>query len=336
LIHQLALSALLMLGLLGLLLAIRWGVGPQALEPALWVLLPVVPFVLLREFIRRISFARLQTTAAIAVDGCVATLQLGGLVLLAWWGSLTVWAIYGVIGASCAAATLGWFAFRDLPLRPRKVRILADWRHNWSFSKWTLGSLLVANSTQILILPWFLTGAHGEAANGVLAACTALVGLANTFLVGVDNMLGPKMAHSYVSGGARELRRLGAKSTVLLSGVLAVFCLAVWLAGDQLSLAVYGSQYAATGTIVTLLTLNILAAALGMAPGNGLWALERPSSNFAASLCDMTATIAVAACLVWPWGVQGVAVAVLTGTSVGTTMRWVMFWRQLRALPVEA
>jgi O-antigen/teichoic acid export membrane protein len=148
-------------------------------------------------------------------------------------------------------------------------------------------------------------------------------------------MLGPKMAHSYVSGGARELWRLGAKSTVLLSAVLALFCLAVWLAGDALSLAVYGSQYAGTGTIVLLLTLNILAASLGMAPGNGLWALQRPSSNFAASLCDMTATIAVAAYLVWPWGVEGVAIAVLTGTCVGTTMRWVLFMRQLRMLQVE-
>jgi len=329
--HQGILAALTVLCLLGLNASIRLGFGPRSLEPAVWGLLPAVPFLLLRECIRRISFARLKMRTAIAIDATVASLQLGSLLLLAWLGLLSVVAVYAVIGMSCAVAAAGWFALGGVGLRFRRSIVVRDWKRNWSFSKWTLGSLLVANGTPIIVLPWFLALAHGEAATGVLAACAGLVGLSNTFLVGIDNMLGPKSAHSYVHGGFNELCRLVRHWTLLMSGAVAGFALCVWLAGDLLPVAVFGEQYAGTASILTILALNVLAAAIGMGPGNGLWAIEKPSANFAASLCDLIATIVAAAWFILPFGVMGAALAILAGTCCGTIMRWAMFARYVRA-----
>lgn len=329
LVHQGVLAASTVLCLLLLLASIGLGFGPQSLRSAVWALLPAAPFLLLREFIRRISFARLRMVTAVAVDATVATLQLGTLGFLAWHGLLSVGAVYVVIGGSCAAATLGWFVKRDVKFRIRRADLLPDWKHNWSFSKWTLGSLLVANGTPIIVLPWFLAFAHGESATGVLAACAGLVGLSNTFLVGIDNMLGPKTAESYVRGGVRALTRLVRNSTAFMALAVGAFCLAIWIAGDLLPVLVYGDHYTGTSLILAVLALNVLAAAIGMAPGNGLWAIERPSSNFAASLCDLIATLVAAACLILPLGVLGAALAILAGTCCGTVMRWMLFLRYL-------
>jgi O-antigen/teichoic acid export membrane protein len=266
----------------------------------------------------------------VLLDGAVCSLQLGGLLWFALHGSLDLLRIYLVIGASCAIAALAAFALKALPVRISQVRVASDWRQNWGFSKWTLGSLLLANTTPLLLMPWLLALTHGEASTGILAACGSLVGLANTFLIGIDNVLGPKSAHSYARGGLSDLWRIARNCTLLLAGVLGVFCLALFIADDWLSVTVYGQQYEGTGLVVRLLGLNIFMAAMGLAPGNALWAMERPAGNFRASAVDVAVTLIIAAALVVPFGVVGAAAATLAGTSAGTVARWAMFVRASR------
>ncbi|MCH8829848.1 MAG: hypothetical protein IID45_09755 [Planctomycetes bacterium] len=241
LMHQFALAALAMLGLTGLALAATAGYGANGFSTVSWILIGTIPFLLLREHLRQFAFARLKIGMAVRIDVAVALLQLGSLAVLTAWGVLSVPAVFLVMGGSCAAATLGWFLFRQQPLRFERKRILSDWRDNWRFSKWALSSHLVGSSTPY-IMPWFVAAVRGTAATGVMAACSTIVGLANVFVMGLRNYFMPRAAHAFAEGGVVELRRVLRKTSLIFAVTLGAFSALSFVAGDFLAVFVYGEN----------------------------------------------------------------------------------------------
>ena len=69
-------------GLAGAAAFAMLGFGPAELIPVLWTLAAAIPFLLLRDFGRRLAFADLRMNSAFALDAIVVALQLmlvGGL-----------------------------------------------------------------------------------------------------------------------------------------------------------------------------------------------------------------------------------------------------------------
>jgi O-antigen/teichoic acid export membrane protein len=286
--------------------------------------------VLLRDFVRHFCFAHLRPAGALGVDTAVAVIQLGGVALLAAFGLLSVGAVYAIMGVACVVAAAGWFLAKRRPLLQWRVdRIRHDWNMNWRFGRWALASYLVGSTTPHM-LPWLIVATHGRAATGIWAACVTLVGMANMFVQGVTNYLTPRAAYAFTHGGVRELQRVLSIAAVLMLGVLGIFCFAVCLTGDWLVVIVYGAQYDGTGGIFLLLALTLIVTALGAVAGNGLWAIDRPSHNFAADLATIFATIGAAAALVVPWGVLGAAYAALLGNLCGFAVRLWTLSRSMR------
>jgi O-antigen/teichoic acid export membrane protein len=335
LVHQLVISALSMAGLLVLAGILSFDIAPAGLSTVVWPLLGAVPFLLLREYLRQLAFAHLRPMAAIVLDLAVAVMQLGGLLLLGWLHWLSVESVYLVMGAACAVASCGWFLTSKQPLRFDRSQFIADWRHNWSFSKWALSSHLVGSAVPYL-LPWILALTHGSAATGILAACTTLVGVTNMFVTGVSNFLTPRAARAFAEGGVEELRRVLGKTATLFAAALGVFCLIFVTAGDLLATLIYGDRYAETGLILSILAVNALVHSLGVIAGNGLWALDRPRSNFQADVCALIAALAVAVCLISSLGVFAAALSLLLGTSVGTAVRCLTLQRSLESVPFDS
>ncbi|MEZ6047706.1 MAG: hypothetical protein R3C11_19425 [Planctomycetaceae bacterium] len=114
---------------------------------------------------------------------------------------------------------------------------------------------------------------------------------------------------------------------------MSVFVLALILFGKTIALLLYGSEYAAFGDlmgwIIFALSLHVLAGAIGMAPGNGLWAFERPNDNFYASFSVMVVTFIISIILVYMFelGPLGIAIGTAAGTTTGTIMRWIFYAR---------
>jgi O-antigen/teichoic acid export membrane protein len=327
-VHHAVLSLLTVAGLLCLIGILSLGVGPPSLSPAVWGLLGAMPFLLLREFIRHFTLAHLRLIRTIAIDVAVAVFQLGGMLLLAQFEMLTVQTVYLAMGGACAAACLGSILANDQPLHFRPGRVIVDWLHNWAFGKWALASQLVS-SASLLLFPWILLVAHGEASTGVLAACTALVGFARLFVYGVRNVVTPRSAQALAHGGVAELRRVLQQTALMFLVTIGAFCLLILFGGDLLGVFVYGQEYAGTGSIAAVLAFSILAESLGIVANSGLWALERPSLTFASDLAGLGLGL-TAACLIIPWGVLGAAVATLLGMSAGATVRWIALWRLMR------
>jgi O-antigen/teichoic acid export membrane protein len=256
----------------------------------------------------------------LAIDGSVAVLQVGGLVLLGLSGGLSVTAAYAVMGAACAVACIGWFLARQQPLAFVRLRLVADWRHNWTFARWSLASFLIG-STSPAIMPWVVALKHGEAATGVLAACVTLINCAGTYVTGVANLLTPRAARAFAGGGLPELKRVLRQTAVLFVVTLGVFFLFVLVTGDLAARLVYGGKYAGTAAVLALFALNMLLASLGVTAGNGLWAMDQPRANFAADVCTFGVTVSLLFCLVGPLGTLGAALATLAGTVTGVTVR---------------
>jgi O-antigen/teichoic acid export membrane protein len=328
--HFLGLTALSTLGLslaaAGLTLA--GGLTPAARTA--WVLAGALPFLLVREYARQTALAHLRLRALLAIDGSVAVIQVGGLGLLALCGALSVGAAYAVMGAACAVASLGWFLGGRLPLRVVRARLLADWRHNWGFARWSLSSFLIG-STTLYVLPWAVAAAHGESATGLLAACFTIVNCAGMYVTGVSNFLTPRAARAFAEGGLGDLRRVLRQTALLFLVTLGAFCLAVLATGDLAATLIYGGKYAGTGPVLALLAVNLLVNSLGVTAGNGLWALDRPRANFLADLCTFGVSLTLLFTLVGPLGVLGAALALLAGTCAGVTVRVL----RLRALLAE-
>ena len=329
LVHQLAVSLVTVLCLLVVTVILSLGAAPAMLRLVGWVLLGAMPFLLLREYARRFAFAHLCPGRAVAIDATVAVVQLGTLLVLGSLGALSVPTAYAAVGGACAVASAGWFFSNRRPIRLVAKRIAADWRENWAFGKWALACQLAGLG--FYLLPWILTLAHGKAATGVLAAAISLVGLARVFLFGLSNLLTPKAAHAFTAEGVSGLSRVLRKTAMIFAGSLGSFCLVALLAGNFLALAVYGADYAASGPVIGLLALATCIDALGITAANGLWAMDRPSANFAVDLVQWAVTMGAAACLVVPLGALGIAMAMVVGQTVGTSVRWLTLWRWMES-----
>lgn len=72
LVHQFAVSVATVICLLLVDAVLSLGVGPTALRPVGWLLLAAMPLLLLREYVRRFTFAHLRTGSAVAIDATVA------------------------------------------------------------------------------------------------------------------------------------------------------------------------------------------------------------------------------------------------------------------------
>ena len=324
LVHQLITSAAAMLCFLAFAVALSLGLGPEGLQPVSWVLLGVAPFLLLREYARRFTFAHVALAAAITIDVVVAVGQLGALLSLRHYQALSVSAAYGVMGGACAAACLCWWLLNRQPIRIDYAHLLSDWRQNWSFGRWALASQLTGLA--FYILPWMLMAIHGEEETGELFACNTLVGLSNLFVIGLNNYLTPRTAQAYAQGGAAALGGVLRKASLLFVAALGSLCLVAAVAGNSLAVFVYGQQYDGTGILIAVLALATFTDALGLTAGNGLWAMDRPSANFSADVVQTVGALATALCLVFPLGALGIAVALVVGRSAGAVVRWLTLW----------
>jgi O-antigen/teichoic acid export membrane protein len=318
--HQLMTSLAAMLCFLGLAVVLALGFGPAQLQPAVWVLLGVIPFVLLREYARRFTLAHLALGIAITIDGVVALLQIGTLLVLRQFDLLSAAAVYASFGAACAVASVCWWLLDAQPMRFSGVRFAADWWRNWSFGRWAMLSQLTGLA--FYALPWILTAVHGVAPAGELAACGTLVGLSNLFVMGLNNFLMPKAARAFSHQGSLGLSRVLRKATLASVVVLGSLCVAMFFAGGWVAGVVFGGEYADTGSLIALLSLATFADALGLTASTGLWAMDRPAANLIGDLLQLFVTLGTALWLVYSMSTMGIAIALVVGRTTGAGVRW--------------
>lgn len=280
--------------------------------------------VMLRDFVRSVSFAHLRMSGAILVDGVVSVLQLGTLAALAAWGTVTIPKAFLAMGVACVFAAAAWLLTKRHPLAIRREQIRLDWRHHWGYARWLVFGRLFGNGSR-LFMPWIVAGMLGLSSAGVLAACVTLAGLSWVFVRGMNNLLQPRAVRAYHHGGKvallRELWRTAIFYVVFLGGMCVVYV----FAGRWLLQILFGEGFTDGAPALVMLGLNTLATGLAMTSSNGLAALERPKGNFLGEGATFLLTIGLAFPLIRAFGIAGAAAALVAGAvSSLIVMTWVL------------
>lgn len=325
-------AALAQLGLLGLLLGVAlalaaWFVREPwpLVSPVLGVLALTVPWVLLREFRRRLAYAHQHNREALVIDGSAALLQLGGLVGLMAAGVLSAATAHAAVGLAAAVVALTALALAWRHFSFRREHLAGQMRRHWDFGRWLLAGQLTGLGYWHLV-QWLLAARLGTAATGAFAACLTVVTLANPFILGFGLVLGPSVARAFTEGGPARVRHILVRSSLILAGVTLLLAGLAALVGGYLIAWLYGPDYAGHGGTVALLSLVVPLVGLNLAADHGLRAVERPQVNFKASLASLVVTVAVTWILLGWCGLTGAALSLFAGEATGFVIRWSAFW----------
>ena len=295
---------------------------------ALAVLALVMPVLLARELVRRVSLAELNPRLTLTVDVGVASAQLTGVALLSATGALDARLAFATVGgASALGVGVWWLATRHRdPGAPHdRSAVQAAARLGRS----VLASRVVMTIHSDGIILWMLARVADPATLGLFVAGAALMSFANPLVLGLASVATPLARSAYAHGGraaaGRAIRRTARLVVVTTGGVGVVLV----IAGSTLAAALYGPGYVFGETLLALLAGATAATAVGTAFATGLFALDRADVNLEGAALGLVATTMLAVvCMRWR-AAEGAALALLVGQTLSTAWRG---WRLARIL----
>jgi O-antigen/teichoic acid export membrane protein len=286
----------------------------------------IVPFVLLREFVRKIAFAHLDMGAATAMDAGIAVLQFAGLGGLAAAGRLSAVTGLAVVGLAWGAGGAIWLALWRDRFLVRAKRVPLALRRNWRLGRWVFASVTTFMLQSSLTL-WMLALLLGTAASGLFAACINVVALSTPFVNAVLVVLTPRGARAFWQGGGAAVRLAVFRAARAAGALTGVFALVLCVAGGEILQLLFGHKFFGTDggdprIIIALLGFWGLARALGMTAYTGLYVIQRPSMNLWINLATLVPLPFLLPIVTASWSVLGAATALLGLELAALAARW--------------
>jgi O-antigen/teichoic acid export membrane protein len=320
LLLSVALAAVIML-VLGAAALVMWALGASEIAVGLTLALALAaPFAIGRDFARRHAFADGRVGHAFILDGFVATLSIGGLVYVTWSGSLGAVAALLVQTGACALGALGWFAVtrRDFAFRAPRIREVAV--RSWKTGKWLLSNH-VALQVQGYSNHWLSLVLLGSASTGLFAACSSTVALINPVVFGFLNLIIPKASRSFVGQGLAGLRRQAGRDAAVLGFLTGVFCIVLFLFGDEITRALFRTS-GSHSLLVSLLGVTSLVGVLGAPASVALTSAGRPGMVATITASVTVFQLGLTLALLPGLALVGAAIAALTAEVIATSWRW--------------
>lgn len=299
-------------------------VAGTSLGSALCIFALTAPFVIARDFARRYSLAHLRPHIAVIVDGSVSVLQISMLVALALSGKLSAWTALIVIGVGCAMVSAIWLIAMRPEFNFHRRRYRHDFNRNWKLGRWVFSSQ-ACSVINVFAPHWLIAGMLGTSATGIYVGATAVVLLSNPFILGVHNMLSPKLSHRLASDGKSGTGRVVMESTLFLAATMVVFCVVIAIFGDQLTTGIYGETFTGNNLTTFVYALSTFCSATGMPTDRALWATNHPKVSFYTGLVGLIVTIGVTLIALPAWGIVGGAFGLMTGNLSATLLRWLAY-----------
>lgn len=288
----------------------------------------------LRNYARPFAFTARKPVTAVLVDLGVATLQVGGVLLLQYAGVLEAWTAVAVVAVAAAVPSVVWLLLSRRSFEPSPKRALLDLRDNWPQAKWVFFSG-VTWSAGMLLYPWLISALRGDLAVATWGACYQLACVANPLLMGLNHFIGPRVAEAVT-----ELRRPAFKAYVYRVAfrtaalmALPAIVLSIWAdaALTWLSRGAYTDQH---------LTIGLLCAALVVQPitftlSRGLFALQRADLDLYCNALPLLTLFTFGIAAVRQHGVAGAALSLLIAEVLSAASRAVLFAYAVRRTPAS-
>jgi O-antigen/teichoic acid export membrane protein len=215
-----------------------------------------------------------------------------------------------------------WLARSWTRFAVRWASVRRSCQEHWRFGRWVLldqGVAVTAGFSMHWLLGWF----GGTDAAGVFGACLAVVQLANPVIMGLGNVLEPRMSLLVAEGGYPLVRRSAIALSARLACALAALALVFSIVGGPLVRLLFDDpEFAASTAIMVLLALGMLAMGMSVGVLHALRAVQRSQVNVVAGVAAFAVTLLVGVIGVPRWGMLAAAGALLAGHLVGLTVRW--------------
>ena len=291
--------------------------------------LPSVAIVF-REFTRRMYFAHFRFKEALITDAITVALQVSGVLSLMHRGTLGfVTALWSLAGG-CTVLVVYWMVRELRGLRFAGDGYMDDLRMNMQLGRWFFGSnMILLGSLQVS--PWLLSATSGTVSVAAYGVCESVVNIPRVALTSMQNAMGPTMAKAFAEGGKPALGKVVDRMTWLITSGSAVFAAAIIVVGPWVAKVIYHQSPPHARLILTLLSLNLVAYAGALAQSYGLSSMNRAQLMFYAAVAGLVVQLAIAFAVVRRFNVPGVAAALLVGSVVIVTMRWMHWKREMRA-----
>jgi O-antigen/teichoic acid export membrane protein len=206
---------------------------------------------------------------------------------------------------------------------------------HWRYGKWSLATALTlwipTNSYYVLLLPWMHL-------NGI-ASLRAIMNLAMPFLqifMALQGLLIPRLVRERRLGPAAIKKTLRSYVYLFFLGS-ALYSLLLWLFRSRVLELLYAGKYAMVGsTVILLIGLYGLAAAISTVFGSALLACERPDLLFWCYAASSVVAGAVGIPLGARLGVTGAFTGLLLSSCTAGLVMYVLVLRCLRREAIPA
>ncbi len=324
-IHHIAIcTAILSVLLLGIALIVA-GVLAADYRNLLITLAFAMPVILYKDLIRQLCFARFRMMSALRLDVCVSVLQLGSLAALAGLNRLGAATAFAAAGAATIIPAAAWTVHHRREMNVEHRRIVADLKRNWLCGKWiAVSSALWAGC--LYAYPWLLTTFHDTAAAGIWAACLATIAIGNPVVLGLQNVLGPKIAAAFLKDDRCGLWRYVVSATARFWLVIAAIAAIFLLFGGELMTLIFGDKYSGNAVTVRILSLNLLTAPIIFTMSRGLFTIERADIECVANVISVVMLLTFSLWAVSQFGPLGAALGLTISNVVAATIRGLAFF----------
>jgi O-antigen/teichoic acid export membrane protein len=226
----------------------------------------------MQDFVRRYFFATRQSRFALADDALSYLTQLPILFLLHLYGHLnSATALWAMSGTSIVGLVVGWFWVERIEFHWSWIKAISI-RH-WRVSRWIAGStVLTWTSSNLFLLsaPMY----YGAAAAGVLKASQNIMGPANIWFLGLENVVPAETARRLHSGGIHSMLAYTRSILVKWGGLTILFAASMSLVPGFWLKLTYGPEMAQYGYVLRLYALVYVISFVGGPLRAGLQALE--------------------------------------------------------------
>lgn len=268
----------------------------------------------------------LRPHLALAIDVVAALTQLLLLVSLALTGWLNAWTALLTMGLGCGLAGLGWFLASRQSFGIRRRQLRGDSLRNWRIGKWVFASQL-CSIINCYGVHWLIAWFSGAAAAGLFVGSTAIVQMASPFILGMHNLISPRMAAAEAESGNAGLRQVLIPATMVMAIAMLLFTVGIILFGEWLTTGIYGAEFSGHHMTTVLFAIAVSVATIAMPADRVLWIGKHPEASFRTAALGLLVTLVTTLALISTRGIEAGAIGILAGYLATALARWFAVWQ---------